>query len=212
MWKRICNMKNKFGSESRCVEPVSRHGCMENVAVVQRGAKTRRKNWLRKKLYFAGPLFNQAELQFNEQLCFKLEGRGISVFLPQRDGVESAKPPYKDMSKDERRRTMFAIDRDEILKADIFLFILDGRVPDEGACVELGIAYAQRHFTECDKLLIGLQTDKRAAFLESMLNPMISQALDSICMGADELLSYLENYCRCNEQSQSPSPSSSTGQ
>lgn len=39
---------------------------------------------------------------------------------------------------------MFIMDRDKILEADIFLFILDGRVPDEGACVELGIAYHQK--------------------------------------------------------------------
>lgn len=146
----------------------------------------------RLRLYFAGPLFNEAERQFNERLCAKLEEMGISVFLPQRDGIESSKPPYHEMSKDERRHAMFAMDLNEILATDIFLFILDGRVPDEGACVELGIAYAQRHLTQQKKVLVGLRTDKRTAFAEAFLNPMISQALDRICLKEGDLLDYLK--------------------
>jgi len=142
------------------------------------------------RLYFAGPLFNQAERQFNEQICSQLEKMGISVFLPQRDGAESSKSPYKEMSKDERRRAMFILDRDEILAADIFLFILDGRIPDEGACVELGIAYGQKFLAQKKKLLIGLRTDKRTAFAEAGLNPMISQALDKVFLKEEDLLGY----------------------
>jgi len=142
-------------------------------------------------LYFAGPLFNQAERQFNERLCLKLEELGFSVFLPQRDGIESSKPPYREMSKDDRRRAMFTMDRDQILAAELFLFILDGRVPDEGACVELGIAYGQRFLTQHKKMLVGLKTDNRTAFAEAMLNPMISQSLDKIFQKEEELLDYL---------------------
>jgi len=144
------------------------------------------------RLYFAGPLINQAERHFNECLCSKLEEMGIRVFLPQRDGAESSKPPYNEMSKDERRRVMFVLDREEILTADIFLFVLDGRVPDEGACVELGIAYGQRYLALQKKILVGLRTDKRTAFAEAMLNPMISQALDKVCLKEEELLDYLK--------------------
>ena len=143
------------------------------------------------RLYFAGPLFNQAERQFNEQICSQLEELGFSVFLPQRDGAESSKSLYKEMSKEERRRAMFILDRDEILAADIFLFILDGRVPDEGACVELGIAYGQKLLAQKKKLLIGLKTDKRTAFAEAGLNPMISQALDHIFLKEGNLLNFL---------------------
>jgi len=45
------------------------------------------------RIYLAGPLFCQAERAFNLQLAEKLEERGLTVFLPQRDGVESSKPP-----------------------------------------------------------------------------------------------------------------------
>lgn len=145
------------------------------------------------KLYFAGPLFNQAERQFNEYICKELESINITVFLPQRDGVESTKPSYQDMAKEDRRRAMFAMDRDKIIAADIFLIILDGRVPDEGACVELGIAYGQRYLMKQKKILVGLRTDKRAAFLGSGLNPMISQSLDKVCVSIEDLLDYLKD-------------------
>ena len=91
----------------------------------------------------------------------ELEERGFKVFLPQRDGVEPGKPPYNEMICDELCQSIFVTDRDKVLKADIFLFVLDGRVPDEGACVELSIAYGQKHLLQRDKLLIGLQTDIR---------------------------------------------------
>lgn len=136
------------------------------------------------RIYFAGPLFCEAERAFNLRLAEKLEAIGYQVFLPQRDGVESKKFPYTEMANDELQQTIFELDRDKILQADVFLFVLDGRVPDEGACVELGIAYGQKHLLQQDKLLIGLHTDMRGAFPGMKLNSMINGALD--CTMGDE--------------------------
>ena len=144
-------------------------------------------------IYFAGPLFNQAELEFNAKLTAELESLGYEVFLPQRNGVESTKPPYDQMSREERRKATFELDRDQILKADIFLIILDGRVPDEGAAVELGIAYMDKRLTHPVKHLIGLQTDVRAAFMNSKLNPMLRVPLDHITETTEELFTYLKS-------------------
>ena len=105
-------------------------------------------------VYFAAPLFCQAEKAFNLRLTGTSEERGFTVFLPQRDGIENSKPPYSEMTIDEQHQAIFAVDRDKVLEADVFLFVLDGRVPDEGACVELGIAYGQKHLLQRDKLLI----------------------------------------------------------
>ena len=69
-------------------------------------------------------------------------------------GVESSKPPYARMSPDERRKTMFEMDLTEISACDVFLFVLDGRIPDEGACVELGLAYMHRLTTKRKRLII----------------------------------------------------------
>lgn len=144
------------------------------------------------KLYFAAPLFNQGERKFNQELTVKLESMRFEVFLPQRDGIESNKPPYDAMEPDARRKAMFELDRDKIREAEIFLFILDGRIPDEGACVELGIAYAQKNLEKKEKILVGLHTDSRAAFLGSKLNPMINVPLDYIASSEEELINFLQ--------------------
>jgi nucleoside 2-deoxyribosyltransferase len=76
-------------------------------------------------IYFAAPLFCQAEKAFNLQLTRKLEERGFTVFLPQRDGVDSNKPPYDEMTDAELRQAIFTLDRDKCLEAEIFLIVLD---------------------------------------------------------------------------------------
>jgi len=39
-------------------------------------------------VYFAAPLFNQAETRYNAEITKRLEERGYKVILPQRDGFE----------------------------------------------------------------------------------------------------------------------------
>jgi hypothetical protein len=72
--------------------------------------------------------------------------------------------------------------------------VLDGRVPDEGACVELGIAYGHKHLQSSEKLLIGLHTDTRAAFIGSRLNPMVRVPLDYVVDGEEALLWILSRH------------------
>jgi nucleoside 2-deoxyribosyltransferase len=149
------------------------------------------------QIYFAGPLFCQAELAFNRQLTKELEERGFKVFLPQRDGIERAmlsESPYLEMNDVERCRAIFSLDRDKVLGADIFLFVLDGRVPDEGACVELGIAYSQKFLLGREKLLVGLKTDDRVAFPDVGINAMILGALDVVTENQADLIAALEAY------------------
>lgn len=52
------------------------------------------------KIYYAGPLFNDAERDFNIKLVHKLEKEGFEVFLPQRDGVEASKAEYVNLGKE----------------------------------------------------------------------------------------------------------------
>lgn len=102
--------------------------------------------------------------------------------------------PYAAMPADDRRPARFARDRDAVLACDVFLFVTDGRVPDEGAAVELGIAYADREANGHDRLLVGLRTDVRAAFRSAGLNPMIRQALDTVVGSTPELLDLLRQH------------------
>ena len=145
-------------------------------------------------IYFAGPLFSEAERRFNLGLTQRLEATGFEVFLPQRDGADRNRPPYDAMTPEERRRAMFRLDRSRILDSDVFLFVLDGRVPDEGACVELGIAHCQKYLQNSKKLLIGLHTDTRAAFVSARLNPMVRVPLDYVVDDEQSLLELLAGY------------------
>lgn len=145
-------------------------------------------------VYFAAPLFNAAERHFNHELTLQLEALNFTVFLPQRDGAERDKPPHNTMSRDERRQAMFHLDKTKIWECDIFLFVLDGRVPDEGACVELGLAYAQKVLQNQPKYLIGLHTDARAAFLMAKLNPMLRVPLEDIVDNVSSLLEAVQQY------------------
>lgn len=142
-------------------------------------------------IYFAAPLFSAAERQFNQQLTARLEAAGFEVFLPQRDGLEMARLADGTMTADERRQAIFALDAERVLACDVFLLILDGRIPDEGACVELGIAYCQKRFYQPAKHLIGLHTDVRAWMADAKLNPMLHGALDDLVDDEETLLERL---------------------
>jgi Nucleoside 2-deoxyribosyltransferase len=142
-------------------------------------------------IYFAGPLFSEAEKRFNLEFTHRLEALGHHVFLPQRDVARRDKPPYDTMTPEERRYAMFRLDRTMILDSDVFLFVLDGRVPDEGACVELGIAYCHKYLRNGEQLLVGLHTDARAAFVGARLNPMVRVPLDYVVDDERSLLQIL---------------------
>jgi nucleoside 2-deoxyribosyltransferase len=84
------------------------------------------------------------------------------------------------MPPEARRAAMFELDVAKVIACDVLLIVLDGRVPDEGACFELGVAYAEKRRAQPRKRLIGLQTDVRAAFLGAKLNPMLAVSLDVV--------------------------------
>ena len=130
-----------------------------------------------KRVYFAGPLFNQAEKEFNLKIAALLEEYGYSVFLPQRDGLEAAL--IEDKSEEELAGMIFETDSTEVKGADILFMNLDGRVPDEGACVELGIAYGT------GKRCYGIKTDTRAIEHGMDLNPMISGCMIKVFRNTD---------------------------
>ena len=75
------------------------------------------------------------------------------------------------------------------------IMLLDGRVPDEGACVELGIGYANQ------KRCYGIKTDTRSIEIDLDLNPMISECFIRIFkdFDGDKLIGQLEQYLEENE-------------
>ena len=146
-----------------------------------------------KKVYLAGPMFNQAEKDFNLEITHLLEESGYEVFLPQRDGIEAAQLEGK--TEEELIRMIFDLDAGEVRKADIVFMNLDGRVPDEGACVELGIGFA------LGKRCYGFKTDTRAVESTLDLNPMISGCMIRIFRNFDgaQLMEEIRQYLAENE-------------
>ena len=146
-----------------------------------------------KIVYFAAPMFCQSEKEYNLKIAKILEDHGYTVFLPQRDGLEAFMLEGK--SEEEKTKMIFKLDHDEVNKADIVFMNLDGRVPDEGACVELGMAY------EAGKRCYGFKTDPRSVELDMDLNPLIAGCMIKIFENydGDKMVEELEKYLDENE-------------
>ncbi len=84
------------------------------------------------RLYFAGPLFTQAERDWNRRIAARLVDLGYSVFLPQ-DEVKGLATLQAD--------TIFHIDVSGVRSADAVIAVLDGADPDSGTSFECGLAY-----------------------------------------------------------------------
>jgi|SRR5208283_1107505 len=147
-------------------------------------------------LYFAAPLFSQAELAFNQSIAERLEAF-FAVYLPQRDGGLFAKMVEAGILPNAASGRIFALDLAAINRSDVLLIILDGRAVDEGAAFELGYAHA------IGKVCIGLQTDPRR-LLPFGNNPMITGPLITIFVSVDALLSWASSFATivANEQNQ----------
>lgn len=146
-----------------------------------------------KRVYFAGPMFNFAEKEFNLQVTHILEDYGYQVFLPQRDGIEGALLEGK--TEEELVDIIFPLDVEEVLKADILFMNVDGRVTDEGACVELGMAY------NAGKRCYAIKTDTHSVETGMELNPMITGCMIKIFKNIDgnKLFEDIKEYLNDNE-------------
>lgn len=82
-----------------------------------------------------------------------------------------------------------------MLECDVLLCILDGRVPDEGMAVEIGLAYADRLQRGGQRRLISLSTDSRHRG-GATLNAMLVGALDEIHAEETTLLQRLGEIIR----------------
>jgi nucleoside 2-deoxyribosyltransferase len=133
------------------------------------------------KVYIAAPLFSSSEQKFNLELKFFIEEKGFDTYLPQLDGGILSDMLVAGVDLHLAKSTLFDRDLQAIKESEIVLFLLDGRVPDEGGCVEVGIAYA------LGKICIGFKTDART-FIANEDNVMISGVLNNqIARSFDEL-------------------------
>jgi len=96
------------------------------------------------KIYLAGPLFNAAERNFNNELTGLLRNRGHEVWLPQEFEQRAM-----------TAKQIFVKDVEGIDWADVVVANMDGPDPDSGTCWECGYAYRR-------KPVILFRTDFRA--------------------------------------------------
>ena len=122
------------------------------------------------KVYIAGPLFTQAERQWNVALAAKLSGLGYDVILPQ----ERARRMIIE-EKNFNPRLLFEHAIQSLRECDVVLAILDGPDPDSGTSWECGYAFA------IAKNVIGVRTDiRRGGDDPKNVNLMLSNCVESI--------------------------------
>lgn len=83
------------------------------------------------RIYFAGPLFTTAELDFNKRAVARLRELGCEVFLPQ-ENEQGTNP-----------RAIFKGDVGGIDWSNVVVANMDGSDPDSGTSWECGYAYAK---------------------------------------------------------------------
>jgi nucleoside 2-deoxyribosyltransferase len=148
------------------------------------------------RAYIAGPLFNQGERWFDEQIEGCAAELGLETFLPHRDTMELL--PIE--------RSMDAIFKTDIRGLDesaIVIANLNGITTDPGTAWELGYAYAK------GKHLIGVLTDMRLTvnrteqglmFENQVGNVMVQCSLHKLVFSLEELGTYLQAYLQAETE------------
>jgi len=136
-------------------------------------------------IYLAGPLFTQAEREWNVRIAAGLREAGFTVILPQERAEEVIQP---DAPLPVRLLYEYALDG--IQEADVVVAILDGSDPDSGTSFECGYAHA------IGRPLIGLRTDIRLGGDDPAynVNLMLSQAVQAfVCTASTDLQELVES-------------------
>ena len=114
-----------------------------------------------KQVYVAGPLFSQAERDFDERIAALCERLSYETFLPHRDA---------GLQVEGNAEEIFASDLRALEAADLIVANLDGADVDAGTAWEIGYAVAR------GKAVIGLRTDRRVLEPWSSVNLMIEKS------------------------------------
>lgn len=103
-----------------------------------------------------------------------LRASGYAVFLPQEDGLEFARlfPTFLERGFETKEAqkvlnlAIFSLDVFEVIDSDGLILNMNGRVPDEGAMVEAGIAWSH------NKPVVIFNNDDRS-LLQGSCNPLV---------------------------------------
>ena len=113
------------------------------------------------QIYLAGPLFTEAEQDFNKKIADKLITKGYKVFLPWEECMNM------------EGSDIFNTCKKGIDESDVVLAVVDGADADSGTCWESGYAYQK-------KPIIALRTDFRVSGDTKGFNAMIYYSANEI--------------------------------
>jgi nucleoside 2-deoxyribosyltransferase len=141
------------------------------------------------KLYFAGPLFSEAERNWIRNTKKEIEtlarerGKEIHLVWPYELISQEEIDSLGDMAK----REIFLRCKSQLEDSDILIALLDGAQVDDGTAWEIGYFYRMRGE---GSLVIGVRTDFRNAGegKTSVVNAMIECSCDRIARSTTELL------------------------
>jgi nucleoside 2-deoxyribosyltransferase len=143
-------------------------------------------------VYFAAPLFSEAELAYNIELTALLEEH-VDVYLPQRDGGKLVDLIAKGVQREAAFKSIYDRDIHALNESDALFLLLDGRTIDEGAAFELGFAVA------LGKHCVGLQTDPRR-LLPHGNNPMIEMPLKGLFQSKCQMVCWAREFAISSRQ------------
>jgi len=136
------------------------------------------------KVYMAGPLFTEAERQWNDRVCALLEAQGHEVFLPQRDS------PQADLDDPDWQQATFEADVRALRETDVVLANLNGPQADDGTAWECGMAFA------LDIRIVAYRDDWRQAGDDGRGNLMLTRSAEHVAGTVEDALVYLERMTR----------------
>jgi nucleoside 2-deoxyribosyltransferase len=124
---------------------------------------------MKRVIYFAAPLFTQAERMWNRTLSETMlrKSSAIEIFLPQEETKKAITENGVDFKKIQEI-CLRGIDT-----CDHVLAILDGSDSDSGTCFECGYGFA------LGKKIVGVRTDIRSGE-DQGLNAMLNQSCKSV--------------------------------
>lgn len=130
------------------------------------------------KIYFAAPLFSEADQAYNAHLVQQIRELypDVTVYLPQEAGEINDKNAYADSL------AIAQYDTRELLESQLIIALLDGIHIDAGVASEIGVAY------QAGIPVIGLFTDSRQQGADNV------QKLEALKEVAESQFAYVNLY------------------
>ena len=137
-----------------------------------------------KPIYFAAPLFSDAEREYNIRVVAEIE-QFYPVFLPQRDGRLISDLLRRGISIRSAFDQICQADLQAIKDCAIVVGVLDGSEINDGVAFELGYAFAM------GRRCVALQTDFRRSIF-GRNNPMLEHCLIAAVSNSAALVEVLK--------------------